>query len=54
MVCVTSERGKVDVKARITDEVRPGVVSTPRAAIWASSVTFTTAGTSAPDDRPER
>ncbi|MEZ5278415.1 MAG: formate dehydrogenase subunit alpha [Opitutaceae bacterium] len=28
MVCVASERGKVDVKARITDEVKQGVVST--------------------------
>jgi len=28
MVCVESVRGKVDVKARITDEVRPGVIST--------------------------
>ncbi len=28
MVCIASERGKVDVKARVTDEVRPGVVST--------------------------
>lgn len=27
MVCVESPRGKVDVKARITDEVRPGVLS---------------------------
>jgi len=28
MVCVESPRGKVDIKARITDEVRPGVMST--------------------------
>jgi formate dehydrogenase major subunit len=28
MVCVTSQRGKVDIRARITDEVRPGVLST--------------------------
>lgn len=28
MVCVESPRGKVDIKARITDEVRPGVLST--------------------------
>jgi len=28
MVCVTSARGKVDIKARITDEVKPGVMST--------------------------
>lgn len=28
MVCVESPRGKVDVKARITDEVKPGVLST--------------------------
>jgi len=27
-VCVTSARGKVDIKARITDEVKPGVMST--------------------------
>lgn len=27
MVCVSSPRGKVDIKARITDEVRPGVLS---------------------------
>ena len=27
-VCLESPRGKVDVKARITDEVRPGVLST--------------------------
>ena len=26
--CVTSARGKVDIKARITDEVKPGVMST--------------------------
>jgi len=26
-VCVESPRGKVDIKARLTDEVRPGVVS---------------------------
>ena len=28
MVCIESPRGKVDVKARLTDEVRPGVLST--------------------------
>jgi formate dehydrogenase major subunit len=28
LVCLESPRGKVDVKARITDEVKPGVVST--------------------------
>ncbi len=28
MVCVISARGKVDIKARITDEVKPGVMST--------------------------
>lgn len=28
MVCVTSARGKVDIKARLTDEVKPGVMST--------------------------
>jgi formate dehydrogenase major subunit len=28
LVCVESARGKVDVKARITDEVKPGVLST--------------------------
>ncbi len=27
MVCVESHRGKIDIKARITDEVRPGVLS---------------------------
>lgn len=27
MVCVESPRGKVDIKARITDEVKPGVLS---------------------------
>ena len=27
-VCIESARGKVDIKARITDEVKPGVVST--------------------------
>ena len=27
MVCVESPRGKVDIKARVTDEVRPGVFS---------------------------
>lgn len=27
MVCVISPRGKIDVKARITDEIRPGVLS---------------------------
>ena len=28
MVCLESPRGKVDVKARLTDEVKPGVLST--------------------------
>jgi len=28
MVCVTSARGKVDIKARVTSEVKPGVMST--------------------------
>ncbi len=28
MVCVTSPRGKVDIKAKITDEVKPGILST--------------------------
>ncbi|HNP95619.1 MAG TPA: formate dehydrogenase subunit alpha [Cyclobacteriaceae bacterium] len=28
MVCVSSARGKVDLKARVTDEVKPGVLST--------------------------
>lgn len=28
MVCVESPRGKVDIKAKITDEVKPGVLST--------------------------
>lgn len=28
MVCVESPRGKVDIRARVTDEVRPGVLST--------------------------
>lgn len=28
MVCVESPRGKVDIKARITDEVKPGILST--------------------------
>jgi formate dehydrogenase major subunit len=28
MVCVTSARGKVDIRARITEEVKPGVMST--------------------------
>jgi formate dehydrogenase major subunit len=28
MVCVESPRGKVDIKARFTDEVKPGVLST--------------------------
>ncbi len=27
LVCVTSARGKVDVKAKITDEVQPGILS---------------------------
>ena len=27
MVCVESPRGKVDIKAKITDEVRPGILS---------------------------
>mgnify|MGYP006326488663 FL=1 len=28
MVCVESPRGKIDVKATITDEVKPGILST--------------------------
>jgi len=28
MVCVESPRGKVDIKARLTDEVKQGVLST--------------------------
>ena len=28
MVCVMSQRGKVDIKARITNEVNPGILST--------------------------
>jgi len=28
MVCVESPRGKVDIKARVTDEVNPGILST--------------------------
>ena len=28
MVCVESARGKVDIKARVSDEVKPGVIST--------------------------
>jgi len=28
MVCVTSARGKVDIKAKVTEEVKPGVMST--------------------------
>ncbi|TNE66624.1 MAG: formate dehydrogenase subunit alpha [Bacteroidetes bacterium] len=28
MVCVESPRGKVDIKARLTDEVKPGILST--------------------------
>jgi formate dehydrogenase major subunit len=27
MVCVISARGKIDVKARLTDEVKPGILS---------------------------
>ena len=27
-VCVASARGKVDIKARVTEEVKPGVMST--------------------------
>lgn len=27
LVCISSPRGKVDIKARVTDEVRPGVLS---------------------------
>ena len=27
MVCISSARGKIDVKARITAEVRPGILS---------------------------
>ena len=28
MVCVESPRGKVDIKARVTDQVKPGILST--------------------------
>ncbi len=28
MICLESPRGKVDIKARVTDEVNPGVLST--------------------------
>lgn len=28
MVCLESPRGKVDVKARVTDQVKPGILST--------------------------
>ncbi len=28
MVCIESPRGKVDIKARLTDEVKPGILST--------------------------
>ncbi len=28
LVCVTSDRGKVDIKARVTNEVKPGILST--------------------------
>jgi formate dehydrogenase major subunit len=28
MICIESPRGKVDIKAKVTDEVRPGVLST--------------------------
>ncbi|MBK8700766.1 MAG: formate dehydrogenase subunit alpha [Saprospiraceae bacterium] len=28
MVCVESPRGKVDIKARLTDEIKPGILST--------------------------
>ena len=27
MVCVESPRGKVDIKAKVTDEVKPGILS---------------------------
>lgn len=27
-VCIESDRGKVDIKARVSDEVKPGVIST--------------------------
>jgi formate dehydrogenase major subunit len=27
MVCIESARGKIDVKAKITDEVKPGILS---------------------------
>jgi formate dehydrogenase major subunit len=27
MVCIESARGKIDVKARITNEVKPGILS---------------------------
>jgi len=27
MVCIISARGKIDVKAKITDEVKPGILS---------------------------
>ena len=32
MVCVESPRGKVDIKARITDEVKPGILSSTPAS----------------------
>jgi formate dehydrogenase major subunit len=28
MVCVESPRGKVDIKARITEDIKPGILST--------------------------
>ena len=28
MVCVESERGKVDIKAKVSDEIKKGVLST--------------------------
>lgn len=28
LVCVESSRGKIDIKARITDEVKPGILTT--------------------------
>ena len=28
MVCVESPRGKVDIKARITEDMKPGILST--------------------------
>lgn len=28
MLCVMSERGKVDIQARVSDEVKPGILST--------------------------